>query len=867
MATNEHELSVKDKIALFSKKKTKPLMPDESRRGTPPTDRPSVGTVFTSFSPNYSTSYTAKPKTYSASSASPQPTRNSNSQPQNTTQAPPVAAPVADPEVKVESEVKRSQLGDGVILWTETFKTLPTRYQYTVESDIFRKITFTFKFDGSENFELDPTASKKTGTSADVNFLGPLEAVVEINPYERSPVVVCQQVDIKKGGSLRMSMSWALSSPDADILQKFVVESEEKMKIIIAAGRNIFSSQPLTRLEDIVKLCDEHTTSFIDLQFPPTHDSLYKVDPSIQLDEAKFAEEVSRRKPIVWRRPSQYDTHPVIHTQPQQSMLSIQPKDVKQGFLSNYYFSCALAALAENPILIQQLFPEPLHMFARGGGLGWTVGAYTINLCIGGSWQTVIVDDYFPCVPGGSPCYTRCLSIEHIWVQLVEKAYAKVFGSYRAIKMGWFMDALVDLSGAPYKEFRFSDNSVVESLKSGALWDTLIAYNQQKYIISAASAIGGTGQKKSNSALAKLRPAHTYSLISIVKTRSGVRLAEIRCPWGNTEWSGDWSSTSELWTSAVKDEVGYDDKKDSIWMKLDDLLCHFSGLSVALCKNKELNGNTWFVSRQNMEYVFNLNDRGVLSVPMYELIVDDSSSGDRDMYVSIHQQDKRIIGKPKYMDLGVTILKSASDGFGYEFVNSCGNGISRQNQLDIASLPNGKYLIIPTSACCKVEQIKMEAKAAGKIVPHSGVEGEYRVPAVLTVHSSINVSLRAIPFDAKLLDMAVEKTVQSLGTVSDLFGDGSVTLYTFKSPGNMGISYAAKNNRPAGAVCFTLDVSDSDNITSDKGILVVDCPIPPGHFKVMLHVAPLDDANSWTCGLFCKATTIPDVDSEENSTS
>ena len=859
----DHELSVKDKIALFSKKKTKPLMPDD-RRGTPPAERPSLGTVFTSFSPNYTSSYAPKTKSSSNnSSVSPQPTRAANAQPRNS--AP--SAPSADAEAKIESEVKRSQLGDGVILWTETFKGLPTRYQYTVESDIFRKITFTFKFDGSENFELDPSASVKTGTPVDVNFVGPLEAVVEINPYQKSPIIVCKQVDISKGGSLRMSMSWALSSPDAEVLQKFVSESEEKMLGIISAAREIFASKSLCRIEDIVKLCDEHTTSFIDLQFPPIHESLYKVDPDVVLDETKFAEEVSRRKPIVWRRPSQYDTHPVIHTQPQQSMLSIQPKDVKQGFLSNYYFSCALAALAEHPVLVRALFPEPLHMFARGGGLGWTVGAYSVMICLGGIWQTVIVDDYFPCVPGGGPCYTRCQSIEHIWVQLIEKAYAKLFGSYRAIKMGWFTDALVDLTGAPYKEFRFSDNSVVDSLKTGTLWNTLSSYNKQKYIISAASAIGGSGQKKSSSALAKLRPAHTYVLISIVTTKAGVRLAEVRCPWGSTEWTGDWSTGSELWTAAIKEEVGYDEKRDSIWMKLDDLLCHFSGLSICISRNKELNGSSWVESRQKIEYVFNLNEKGIISVPIYKLVVDDDKKNDRELYVSLHQQDKRIIGTPKYMDLGVTVLRPSVDGSGFEFVASCGNGISRQNQLDVPSLANGTYFIVPTSACCKIEQLKVEAKTSGKGLSNRSSGSEYRVPAVLSVHSSVAFTIEAIPFDVKLLDAAVEKTVQSLGTVSDLFGDGSVTLYTFKSPGNMGISYAAKNNRPTGAVCFTLDVSDSDNITSDKGVLVVDCPISPGHFKVMLHVAPLDDANSWTCGLFCKATTIPDMDSEENSAS
>jgi hypothetical protein len=544
-------------------------------------------------------------------------------------------------------------------------------------------------------------------------------------------------------------------------------------------------------------------------------------------------------------------------------MLHLQPKDVKQGFLSNYYFSCALAALAEHPVLVRALFPEPLHMFARGGGLGWTVGAYCISLCVGGLWKPVVVDDYFPCVPGGSPCYTRCQNIEHIWVQLIEKAYAKVFGSYRAIKMGWFMDALVDLTGVPYKEFRFSDSSVVESLKSGSLWDYLTSCNKKKYIISAASAVGGSGQKKNSSGLAKLRPAHTYSVISVATTKSGVRLAEIRSSWGPTEWTGDWSAHSELWTQDIKEDVGYQEKNDTIWMKLDDLLCHFSGLSVCLCRNQELNQSSWHEARLTFQFAFSLSYRGILSVPIYKLQV----TGEQvELFVSIHQHDKRIIGTPKYIDAGVTVLKRSASGHGYDFVASCGNGISRQNQLDVPSLSAGTYFLIPTSACCKVEQFKAEATALGRALPSApNRTGEYLVPAVLTVHCSAAFTVDPIQFDAKLLEVAVEKSVQSLGTVSDLFGDGSVTLYTFKSPGNMGISYAAKNNREAGAVCFTLDVSDSDNITSDKGVLVVDCPIPPGHFKVMLHVAPLDDANSWTCGLFCKATTIPDVEGEEGS--
>ena len=40
---------------------------------------------------------------------------------------------------------------------------------------------------------------------------------------------------------------------------------------------------------------------------------------------------------------------------------------------------------------------------------------------------------------------------------LLEKAFAKVHGSYHQIKGGQPFEALMDLTGSPYRDFRFND--------------------------------------------------------------------------------------------------------------------------------------------------------------------------------------------------------------------------------------------------------------------------------------------------------------------------------------------------------------------------------------------------------------------------
>jgi hypothetical protein len=132
-----------------------------------------------------------------------------------------------------DEEFVRREIGDGVALYTQTITGPPYIYRYFIESTSFKKITFTFKFDGSENFEL-----KDTEGSGPNN----LQATVTVLPYARSSVVSIGQIDEQQGGSLSMAMSWLLEEPDADAAADYLAIYKAKMADMLKAANTLFPS-------------------------------------------------------------------------------------------------------------------------------------------------------------------------------------------------------------------------------------------------------------------------------------------------------------------------------------------------------------------------------------------------------------------------------------------------------------------------------------------------------------------------------------------------------------------------------------------------------------------------------------------------
>jgi calpain-15 len=61
-------------------------------------------------------------------------------------------------------------------------------------------------------------------------------------------------------------------------------------------------------------------------------------------------------------------------------------------------------------------------------------GFYYVYIFKNGITIPVIIDDYFPCSVNGGPIFAN--STCELWALLAEKAYAKVHGSYWALRTG-----------------------------------------------------------------------------------------------------------------------------------------------------------------------------------------------------------------------------------------------------------------------------------------------------------------------------------------------------------------------------------------------------------------------------------------------
>jgi hypothetical protein len=86
-------------------------------------------------------------------------------------------------------------------------------------------------------------------------------------------------------------------------------------------------------------------------------------------------------------------------------------------------------------------------------------GCYAIRMNVDGEPLTVVVDDWFPFYKNKAGkemfCFSRNKDNEladgegEMWVQLIEKAWAKVCGSYEASEMGTAAEALNNIDGTP----------------------------------------------------------------------------------------------------------------------------------------------------------------------------------------------------------------------------------------------------------------------------------------------------------------------------------------------------------------------------------------------------------------------------------
>jgi calpain-15 len=141
---------------------------------------------------------------------------------------------------------------------------------------------------------------------------------------------------------------------------------------------------------------------------------------------------------------------------------TIAPGDIKQGVLGDCYFLSCLSAIAENEDRIKSVFVNKEVNQA---------GIYAVHFYLNGEMKTVVVDDYFPVkiTDDGKEewAFSRPQGKE-IWVLVLEKAWAKVFGSYSRIECGDTAEAMPCITGCPTQNITLADYP-----DKGKLWELL----------------------------------------------------------------------------------------------------------------------------------------------------------------------------------------------------------------------------------------------------------------------------------------------------------------------------------------------------------------------------------------------------------
>lgn len=222
-----------------------------------------------------------------------------------------------------------------------------------------------------------------------------------------------------------------------------------------------------------------------------------------------------------------------------------------------------------------------------------TAGIYQVTLYITGEEKVITVDDYFPFCPSKNDwAFSKSVDNE-IWVLILEKAWAKVHGSYQRIEGGNTAEALMSLTGA-YVDYIF--HSQVQN--KDMLWRRIFLADQKKYVIATAASSKKTGTSGAEMKSSGIIDAHAYSLLEanpiITDSKKQARLLKLRNPWGFEEWKGAWSDHDDKnWTEEIRHKLGFEAKDDGVfYIEFNDYLRNF--YNTTICKYQISNEFKYF---------------------------------------------------------------------------------------------------------------------------------------------------------------------------------------------------------------------------------------------------------------------------------
>ncbi|XP_026505289.1 calpain-9 isoform X1 [Terrapene carolina triunguis] len=443
--------------------------------------------------------------------------------------------------------------------------------------------------------------------------------------------------------------------------------------------------------EELKRQCQQKGTLFEDCDFPANISSLfYSEKPPI---------------PFVWKRPGE------IVKDPQFIVGGATRTDICQGDLGDCWLLAAIASLTLNEKTLARVVPQDQNF-----GPGYA-GIFHFQFWQHNEWLDIVIDDRLPTFKDRL-VFLHSAEHNEFWSALLEKAYAKLNGSYEALKGGSTLEAMEDFTGgvgemyevkkAPENFYEILGKALERGSMVGCSIDTSSAAESE-----ARTPFG-------------LIKGHAYSVTGIdeVSFRGRkVQLIRPRNPWGQVEWNGRWSDNSPEWQSVSPSEqkrlcqTVLDDGE--FWMNFEDFKAHFDKVEICNLTPDALGDNAtnkWEVTVHQGSWVRGSTAGGCRNFldtfwtnPQIKLHLTKKDDGQDEctFIAALMQKNRRKLRKlgADMLTIGYAIYESPSkdghlnkDFFRYHPSKARSKTyINLREVSDRVKLPPGDYIIVPTT--------------------------------------------------------------------------------------------------------------------------------------------------------------------------